>query len=84
MQLARLHSFVVGGEPAAAREVFEAGVKDIPSSREIWLAFLEFEASLPGQARAIVGDSFQQLQQLWWRLRWLQCAPITQFFFSGR
>lgn len=46
MQLARFQHRVAG-DPASARTTFRAAVADIPGSRELWLAFLEFEASQP-------------------------------------
>ncbi|CAM9890617.1 unnamed protein product, partial [Hapterophycus canaliculatus] len=46
MQLARFQHRVVG-DPGSARATFRAAVGDIPGSRELWLAFLEFEAAQP-------------------------------------
>lgn len=44
MQLARFQQRIAGNA-AAARKTFRAGVSDVPGSRELWLAFLEFEAA---------------------------------------
>lgn len=55
MQLARFQHRIAG-EPAAARTTFRAAVADIPGSRELWLAFLEFEAAQP-QARGCIYSS---------------------------
>ncbi|CAN0541893.1 unnamed protein product, partial [Ectocarpus sp. 8 AP-2014] len=46
MQLARFQQRVLGN-PSSARATFRAAVGDIPGSRELWLAFLEFEAAQP-------------------------------------
>ncbi|CBN75000.1 conserved unknown protein [Ectocarpus siliculosus] len=46
MQLARFQQRVLGN-PGSARATFRAAVGDIPGSRELWLAFLEFEAAQP-------------------------------------
>lgn len=46
MQLARFQHRVAG-DPGSARTTFRAAVADIPGSRELWLAFLEFEAVQP-------------------------------------
>ncbi|CAN0375435.1 unnamed protein product, partial [Laminaria digitata] len=46
MQLARFQQRVLG-DPTASRRTFRAAVADIPGSRELWLAFLEFEAAQP-------------------------------------
>ncbi|CAM9734576.1 unnamed protein product, partial [Ascophyllum nodosum] len=46
MQLARFQHRILG-DAAAARTTFRAAVADVPSSRELWLAFLEFEAAQP-------------------------------------
>lgn len=46
MQLARFQHRVEG-DPGGARTTFRAAVADIPGSRELWLAFLEFEAGQP-------------------------------------
>lgn len=46
MQLARFQHRVVG-DPGSARATFRAAVSDIPGNRELWLAFLEFEAAQP-------------------------------------
>lgn len=46
MQLARFQHRILG-DASAARTTFRAAVADVPSSRELWLAFLEFEAAQP-------------------------------------
>ncbi|CAN0151198.1 unnamed protein product [Ectocarpus fasciculatus] len=46
MQLARFQQRILGN-PSSARATFRAAVGDIPGSRELWLAFLEFEAAQP-------------------------------------
>lgn len=55
MQLARFQHRVTG-DPASARTTFRAAVADIPGSRELWLAFLEFEAGQPQVSLALCLD----------------------------